>query len=135
MQSYFWPADERIPTPRFSIGDPVVHKVDELNRPGSDWYIEDEPPNTHIQWWYRGIITGVEWNCGGIAGSAWRDSGWVYKIRVVETDEPDEMKSGVRAFSEFAENELRRSRALLRYCCCEQFRVSLKKALGAIAIL
>lgn len=132
MQAHISVGDERIPFPRFSIGDSVVHKVDELNRPGAEWYDPSDPEQQFITWWYRGIITGIEWNCGSEAGDTWHEPRWVYKIRVTEADEPDAIASGIRCFSEMDEGDLKHSRAALKQCCCKKFSHLLKASLGAI---
>jgi hypothetical protein len=81
MQAHIRVGHEWMPSPRFAIGDAVVHLVDCPNIPGSEWHDELDDRDRFF-YWYRGVVVGVELDYR--TRYLGRPFVWVYRVRIVQ---------------------------------------------------
>jgi hypothetical protein len=104
--------DEPVPMPVFTIGEPVVSVYDAER---------DDPvdPRPRILEWYRGIVVGLAYVRPVDERLFWKETGWVYYVRVVACSEGIGVDRWSREVEPFQETELKRSRYLSRAYECD----------------
>ena len=107
MESRIWLCGEWVSTPKFAIGDAVVHVYDGLN--------DDElSPKKWHRIWYRGIVIGKYYNRATRPKTGWFIPGWIYTVEIVSGSDGDHIQTWDDITEEFPEADLHPSHQLAR---------------------
>lgn len=107
MESRIWLCGEWVSTPKFAIGDAVVHVYD---GPHDD---EASRERWHV-YWYRGVVIGKYYNRTTSKTREFRDEGWVYIVEIQDGCDGTGIENWISPCESFQEHELKPSRCHAR---------------------